>query len=199
MNFDVIGEIPGNIAGGVGTTQLSCPVGAMPSPFNDSRQVLGKAIVTRDSVGKLTVFPMISYIVKDTIDLCPGNCGAAIEQLATVPMSMMEASGISGDIPFTVNFPSPPIAPFTVTPTVPIPVTPAIIRGTVTASMLRIRRRPKLTAPIIGAYPRGTIVHIICQTTGSAVEGNTTWYKTDKGFISGRYITLTDGGTLSNC
>jgi hypothetical protein len=31
MDFDVIGEIPGNIAGGMGKNQKACPVGAKPS------------------------------------------------------------------------------------------------------------------------------------------------------------------------
>ena len=44
----------------------------------------------------------------DTVDLCPGNCGSSIgvinEQLATIPMSRLEASGVAGDVPFTVDF-----------------------------------------------------------------------------------------------
>jgi hypothetical protein len=139
MNFDVIGEIPGNIAGGIGTTQLSCPVGAKPSPFNDSREVKGQAVVTRNPDGTLTVFPFFHYTVKDTIDLCPGNCGADMEQIATIPMSMMEASGISGDVPFTVKFPSMPVAPVTLTPSKPVDVKS---NGEITASALRIRSKP---------------------------------------------------------
>ncbi len=108
MDFSVIGEIPGNIAGGVGKTQTTCPVGAQPSPFDDERTAGGRAEVTRNPDGTLTVVPRIEYTVKDTIDLCPGNCGARLEQVATVPMSQFEATGISGDVPFVVNFPAPP-------------------------------------------------------------------------------------------
>ena len=54
---------------------------------------------------------MIDYTVRDTIDLCPGNCGTELEQLATVAISQYEATGISGDVPFTVRFTVTP-APF---------------------------------------------------------------------------------------
>jgi hypothetical protein len=108
MNFDVIGEIPGNIAGGIGSSQASCPVGAQPSPINDTRTASGTVEVTRNPDGSLTVVPSITFIVRDTIDLCPGNCGADLEQIATVPMSRFEATGISGDVPFIVEFPAPP-------------------------------------------------------------------------------------------
>jgi outer membrane protein OmpA-like peptidoglycan-associated protein len=78
--------------------------------------------VTTDGAGHLTIDTVINYTVKDTVDLCPGDCGAPAERLATVPMSQWEASGISGDIPFTVDFtvrgrtlhltvPPPPPAP----------------------------------------------------------------------------------------
>ncbi len=73
MDFNVIGEIPGNIAGGVGTDQTTCPVGARPSPFNDDRSATGTATVTREANGTLTIVPSITFTVHDTIDLCPGN------------------------------------------------------------------------------------------------------------------------------
>jgi hypothetical protein len=195
MNFNKIGEIPGNIAGGIGTTQLSCPVGARPSPFNDSREVNVKVIVHRNPDGTLTVFPFFNYTVKDTIDLCPGDCGAEIEKIATVPMSRMEASGISGDVPFTVYFPSMPVAPFTLIPSKPVE---AKSNGEITASALRIRSKPLLSAKIIGRYLRGEKVDIICRMAGSTVLGNSIWYKTDKGFISGRYVSLKTG-TPADC
>lgn len=192
MNFDVIGDIPGNIAGGIGNTQLSCPVGARPSPFNDARLAKGKVRVTRLPDGSLMVQPFINYKVKDTIDLCPGNCGELKEKVATIPMSMMEASGISGDVPIIVNFGSPPIAPFFVHP----PVVPTT--GEITASALRIRTAPNLTAPILDKYPRGTVVNLDCQVFGSSVRGNRIWYKTDRGFISGEYVRLA-GAAPSFC
>lgn len=114
MNFDVIGEVPGNIAGGIGADQTSCPVGAQPSSMNDSRGIEGTARIVRNSPQSVTVEPDMFYLVEDTVDLCPGNCGALQEQIATLPFSWMEASGVSGDVPFKVRFPSG-LAPFTVT------------------------------------------------------------------------------------
>jgi hypothetical protein len=198
MDFNVIGEVPGNIAGGVGKDQLSCPAGAMPSPFNDSRTAGGQVIVTRNPDASLTITAMFNYQVKDTIDLCPGNCGATIEQFATIPLSKLEASGVSGDVPFEVNFPaiprsettSPGVAP-------PTPVTPA--SGVTTASSLRIRQSPSTAAAIVGNYPRGTVIGIVCQTTGTSVEGNDTWYQTDRGFVSGNYVTVGGSSSVSSC
>jgi hypothetical protein len=106
MDFNVIGEIPGNIAGGIGKDQLSNKIGAKPSPFNDSRSATITAKLTR-TPSEIEVKPAIDFEVKDTIDLCPGNCGAGTEQDATIPMSRFEATGLSGDVPFTVQFPAP--------------------------------------------------------------------------------------------
>jgi len=185
MDFNVIGEIPGNIAGGIGLTQRSCPVGARPSPFDDARTAAGTALVVRNADTSLTVMPQIAFTVRDTIDLCPGNCGAAIEQIATVPMSRMEASGISGDVPFTVEFPGPPRV-VTARPA-PTPA-PGPIEGEVTASQLRIRATPSTSAAIVGRYPRGTVVTLECQSTGTEVDGEDVWYRTDQGWIAGRYV-----------
>jgi len=115
MNFNVIGDIPGNIAGGIGKDQAANPIGANPSPQNDERIVNGHVTVL-DAGANLVVVPNISYTVKDTIDLCPGNCGAKQEQKATIPMSQWEATGISGDVPFIVDFPAHPNSymPFTI-------------------------------------------------------------------------------------
>ncbi|MBY5956699.1 DUF4157 domain-containing protein [Membranicola marinus] len=191
MNFNAIGEIPGNIAGGIGTTQLSCPVGARPSPFNDARIASGFVLINKLPDRSLLVQPFINYKVKDTIDLCPGNCGALKEQVATVPMSKMEASGIAGDVPFVVNFPSKPIQPFSI----PTPLPPTT-KGIITASALRIRSAPDLSAPILDKYPRGTLVDLECQVTGSSVRGNTIWYQTNRGFISSEYVHLSGPAPL---
>jgi hypothetical protein len=108
MNFDIPKDIPGNLAGGIGADQTACKAGSQPSPFNDERSASGLAFITKMSSGDLQVEPIIKYVVKDTIDLCPGNCGTSAEQMATVIMSQFEATGISGDVPFTVEFPAPP-------------------------------------------------------------------------------------------
>lgn len=113
MNFNIPNDIPGNLAGDIGKDQTSCPAGAKPSPFNDERHASGYAEVVRTG-NNITVTPMIEYTVKDTIDLCPGDCGTTIERIATVPLSQFEATGISGDVPFTVSFSAPSIGSFTI-------------------------------------------------------------------------------------
>ena len=106
MDFNAIGEIAGNIAGGIGKDQLANKIGAQPSPFDDSRTATMKATLTRVP-GGINVNPAIDFEIRDTIDLCPGNCGAVTEQDATIPMSRFEATGLSGDVPFVVRFPAP--------------------------------------------------------------------------------------------
>jgi OOP family OmpA-OmpF porin len=54
------------------------------------------------------------------------------EQLATVPMSRLEASGVCGDVPFTVDFASAAQPSFTVPP----PKPPVPLHVTVSASTL---------------------------------------------------------------
>lgn len=203
MDFDVIGEIPGNIAGGIGKDQLTCSVGARPSPFNDDRTAAGTAEVTQNTDGSLGVIPSIQYRVQDTIDLCPGNCGADIEQRATVPLSRFEATGISGDVPFVVEFPAPPRS-FTAQPPIPappapVPVPAGPITGETIASQLRIRQSPSTSSPILGFYPRNSLIQILCETTGTDVEGNPTWDQTDRGFVSDRFVNRLGGGTPPEC
>ncbi len=104
MNFSFPRDVAGNLAGGIGTNQTACKAGAKPSPFNDQRLATVGAEFTPNADGSTTVQPIINYTVKDTIDLCPGDCGTKREQMATVPMSQFEATGISGDVPFTIEF-----------------------------------------------------------------------------------------------
>jgi hypothetical protein len=106
MDFNQIGEIAGNIAGGIGKDQLSNTIGAKPSPFNDERRATITAELKRTATG-IRVKPTILYKIRDTIDLCPGNCGAKTEQDATIPLSRFEATGLSGDVPFEVVFLAP--------------------------------------------------------------------------------------------
>ena len=120
MNFNAIGEIPGNIAGGIGKDQKANPVGSKPSLQDDERIAKGNVTVSDAGGGSLTVTPNLTYTVNDTIDFCPGDCGAKKERIATIPMSRWEATGISGDVPFTVDFPAT-TAPFTIPPPVPVP------------------------------------------------------------------------------
>lgn len=200
MNFFYAYEIPGNIAGGIGTDQLTCQVGAQPSPFNDHRSAAGSARIIKNPDGTLTAIPSITFTVRDTIDLCPGNCGAELEQIATVPLSRLEASGIAGDVPFTVRFPAPrrslkvmPAAP------PPSPKPSVVLAGLTTASSLHIRKSPSTSSPIVGNYPRGSRISVLCETEGTNIEGNSTWDQTDRGFVSDRYVRHLDGGAPPAC
>jgi hypothetical protein len=107
MKFSNPTEAPGLLAGGIGTNQSACRVGARPSAQDDARLAEGTVVVSKSEAGTVSVAPpAVTYTVKDTIDFCPGFCGTG--RLAfnlTVPMSRWEASGISGDVPFTVTFP----------------------------------------------------------------------------------------------
>jgi hypothetical protein len=102
---------PGLLAGGVARNQAATPVGAIPSTQDDARLATGRIDVSRQSLpggGTRLVFtPTVNIEVRDTVDFCPGNCGGLAAQVATVPLSMWEASGISGDVAFVTRFAAP--------------------------------------------------------------------------------------------
>jgi outer membrane protein OmpA-like peptidoglycan-associated protein len=103
-------EVPGLFAGGVGTDQGFCTVGANTSGAQpDSRSARVSAEVFKNPDGTLIINPIVTYTVVDTIDFCPGNCGGFFARHLgnTIQMSRWEASGISGDVPFTVTFQGP--------------------------------------------------------------------------------------------
>jgi Domain of unknown function (DUF4157) len=105
-------NLPGVIAGGVGKTQATDRRGADTSAAqNDSRNVNGdfRVTATIQSPARLTmhVAPRLTYHVVDTVDFCPGNPGGFFAEFLTLPMSRWEASGISGDVTFELDFPAP--------------------------------------------------------------------------------------------
>ena len=104
-------EVPGLIAGGLSVPgSENCLVGAQPSSQVDARFAAGTVMVMRSPDGTLVISPNnVTFTVMDTLDFCPGNCGGFLAQNVTVPMSRWEATGISGDLPFTVRFPAPPL------------------------------------------------------------------------------------------
>jgi hypothetical protein len=124
MNFNIPADIAGNVAGGIGADEAACRVGAHPSPQNDDRIATGTAKVTGNADGSLTVEPDITFVVHDTIDLCPGDCGTHLEQCATGILSRLEATGVSGDIPFKVTFAAPAQAAIRIAPAPPTPPVP---------------------------------------------------------------------------
>lgn len=99
--------LAGGIATEPGQQQKSHRVGAKPSNQNDDRRAEGTVTVTQNN-GVLSIAPIdVMYTVDDTIDFCPGACGGFLAQRLTVPLSRWEATGSSGDVPFTVKFPGP--------------------------------------------------------------------------------------------
>jgi hypothetical protein len=123
MDFAYPKEIPGNIAGGIDKrqTRRECRAGAKPSALEDKRTAQVSATIKRLHNGTLLVLPSITYTVWDTIDLCPGNCGDWYEVPATLLLSRLEATRVSGDVPFTVQFSAPAslLKPFLVGPPPP--------------------------------------------------------------------------------
>lgn len=109
MDFSDPFSIPGNIAGGVSSPpQTSSLIGAKPSPVDDAREISGTATITTQSNGTQFIVVQPHFKVTDTVDFCPGGSGSFLEQQVTIPLSRCEASGVSGDVPFTVDYDAPP-------------------------------------------------------------------------------------------
>jgi hypothetical protein len=101
INFNYPFDIPGHLAGGEG----SGGGGA------DTREVRGDVIVRMDAQGAVTATSDFTYIVNDTVDFVPGDSGGGLEEVLTIPLSRLEATGPSwaNDVPFDVEFKPPPI------------------------------------------------------------------------------------------
>jgi uncharacterized protein YraI len=67
-------------------------------------------------------------------------------------------------------------------------ITTGPVQGTVTASSLRIRQGPSTSTPIVGSYPNGQMIDLLCQTPGTEVGDNSLWDRTSLGFVSDRYV-----------
>ncbi len=104
LRFDNYMTVPGVIAGGIGFNQTDYKIGKEFSAHADGRKVDGFVTLKRDDLNNYSGTARITYTVNDTIDFCPGNCGSLPAQLVTVIMSRFEATGLSGDVPFTVSF-----------------------------------------------------------------------------------------------
>jgi hypothetical protein len=107
MDFSHPGEAPSIVAGGIGKDQTQHLIGAQPSQQDDRRIASGKATVTKNPDGTLTIRVHAHFEVLDTVDMCPGNCGGTDEQIITRPLSWLEASGVSGDVPIRIEFDAP--------------------------------------------------------------------------------------------
>ena len=76
----------------------------------DGRYIAGtiwiEPYVSNDASGEMNynVWANLEVHVTDAVDFCPGQCGAAIEQSITIPMSRNEARGIISSVPFEVYY-----------------------------------------------------------------------------------------------
>lgn len=73
------------------------------------------------------------------------------------------------------------------------------VSGKVTAAALNIRSTPSASSAIVGSYSRGSVIKVLCQTKGTIIDGNDEWFKTDKGFVSARCVTLSGSALLPAC
>lgn len=197
-----------NIAGGVGEPDGGSDI------FGDDDRLMGGDVTIEvagvDSEGAFTgqVRWVPSVHVIDTADFCPGNLGGTFLRGFTVPMSKLEAQGLTRDVPFTIDYnldlrkANFKVAPFIGPPPPrPGPIPPSPKPGptpdpfprsgpaATTGSLLRIRTGPGLTFPVLGLLgERGTSIGVITQVHGDAVDGNDRWDKIDRGFVSDRFV-----------
>jgi hypothetical protein len=92
-------SVAGHIAGGIGSSDAG-------SDYRSITQanVWLERVSLPLGAGYVNVSMSPRYEVFDAIDFCPGDCGSPAEQLVTVPMSRLEASGHAYDVPFKVIF-----------------------------------------------------------------------------------------------
>ena len=99
INYSNPFSVAGHIAGGIGSSDAG----------PDYRKIT-RANVTLErtpfigNTGYVSVQLTPHYEVFDAVDFCPGDCGSRAEQIVTVPMSRLEASGRAYDRPFKVIF-----------------------------------------------------------------------------------------------
>lgn len=99
INYSNPLSVAGHIAGGIGSSDAG----------DDYRSITSASVSLErteliGSTGYVTVGLTPHYEVFDTVDFCPGDCGSPAEQVITIPMSRLEASGEAYDTPFKVVF-----------------------------------------------------------------------------------------------
>lgn len=99
INFSNPFSVAGHIAGGIGSSDA----GPDYRSITHANVELERVPVI-GTTGYIRVSMSPRYEVFDAIDFCPGDCGSPAEQLVTVPMSRLEASGHAYDVPFKVSF-----------------------------------------------------------------------------------------------
>jgi hypothetical protein len=89
----------GNIAGGIGSSDAGPDFRKIAS----ANVAMEKVPLVGDS-GYIKFKLIPNYEVYDAVDMCPGQCGSPAEQIFTVPLSRLEASGQAYDVPYLVRF-----------------------------------------------------------------------------------------------
>ncbi len=196
-----------NIAGAVGVSGEGSDV------FGDDDRVIGGIVIIEVDAIDPTNGMMAGQVrwqphvhVKDTVDFCPGNLGLPWQRQFTIPMSKLEAMGLTRDVPITIDYdldvqqanfnvlpfigPLPPTPRPTPKPTPTPKLTfPRSGPAKTTGSLLRIRAGPGLNFTALGLLGEsGTPIHVITQKHGDAVDGNDIWDKIDRGFVSDRFV-----------
>jgi hypothetical protein len=102
IDYNRFTEIAGNIAGGVSGSRYG----------RDSRRLQGSVLFFRETnaAGRtvaVRIRTQFQFVVRDTVDFCPGGAGASVEQTLTVPLSRLEASGVANDVPYLVIYDAP--------------------------------------------------------------------------------------------
>jgi hypothetical protein len=201
-----------NIAGAMGVSGQGSDI------FGDDDRVIGGTVLIQVNAVDPTTGAMSGQVrwqphihVKDTVDFCPGNLGNSSQRQFTLPMSKLEAMGLTRDVPITIDYdldtlqanftgvmplvgpqPSPGPGPKPPTPKPPAPSTfPQSGPAKTTGSLLRIRTGPGLQFPVLGLLGEsGTPIQVTTQVHGDPVEGNDVWDQIDGGFVSDRFVTF---------
>jgi hypothetical protein len=211
--YNTVSNAAANLAGDIGDSDVF---------GTDDRVISGDVVIQVTSIdldtgamtGHIRWVPHVHAI--DTVDLCPGNLGTTLQQTFTIPMSKLEAMGLTKDVPITFDYdldlrdksfadvrplvgPPPEPKPGPGPQPGPAPPTPGFPRSgsaRTTGSLLRIRTAPSLQAPTVGLLgERGTPVEVRTQVHGDPVDGNDIWDKVDGGFVSHRFAEFAAEGT----
>lgn len=112
LHADVVYNDPfnaaANLAGGTGTNGQGSDV------FGDDDRIFSGPVKIRAThvdfvTGRMdgTIFYDPHLRVKDTVDFCPGNLGNSSQREFTLPMSKLEAQGLTRDVPITIDYDPP--------------------------------------------------------------------------------------------
>lgn len=103
INFSNPYDTPGHIAGG----QSGSDAGPDTRSIQDGSVRILRQTDETGATTQALLEPSFNFRVFDAIDFIPGGAGAGIEQVFTIPLSRLEASGWAYDVPFEVLFTGP--------------------------------------------------------------------------------------------